>query len=344
VKFAFTPALLGPRLLAWYLERRRPLPWRVLWQRHRDPYHVWISEIMLQQTVIKAVLPVYDRFLAAFPTVQDLAKADEESVRTAVRGLGYYRRFRMMHEAAKVISARGDWPSTYEGWKELPGIGDYTASAISSIAFDYPAAVVDGNVERVFCRLLDIREAPNQPHLKKAFKKLAQELLVEANPGDFNQALMELGQTVCTTSAKPACDACPLAEGCLSLREGSQALAPAPKAKPEMVDVAMRLLIVEGKKGIGLIERSAASRFLKGSWGFFDGDLQKQLVAKPRALGKVRHNITRHKIEARVEAVELDAKDLVHFPALRWLQKDEVEAGLMANLDRKAWKLYLGAR
>lgn len=294
---------------------------------------------MLQQTVIKAVLPVYERFLEEFPTVETLARADEDAVRSAVRGLGYYRRFRMMHEAARTVAASGSWPETYDAWKELPGIGDYTASAISSIAFGYPAAVVDGNVERVFCRLLDLREAPNQPHLKKIFKRLATELLVRENPGDFNQALMELGQTVCTASAKPLCAECPLSSGCRSRKAGSQALAPAAKAKPEMVDVAMRLLIVEGSRGIALVERGQASRFLKGSWGFFDGEAA--LSRKPRAVGKVRHNITRHKIEARVEAVELAAKDVAALPGLRWLRKDEVEKGLVANLDRKAWKLYL---
>lgn len=294
---------------------------------------------MLQQTVIKAVLPVYDRFLKEFPTVGDLARAEDEAVRSAVRGLGYYRRFRMMHEAAKVVAAAGTWPTTYDAWKELPGIGDYTASAISSIAFDYPAAVVDGNVERVFCRLLDLREAPNQPRLKKIFKRLAADLLVRESPGDFNQAVMELGQTVCTVSAKPLCGECPLAPGCRSRKAGSQALAPAAKAKPEMVDVAMRLLIVEGSRGIALVERGRTSRFLKGSWGFFDGDAA--LPGKPRAVGKVRHNITRHKIEARVEAVELTAKEAAALPGLRWLRKDEVEKGLVANLDRKAWQLYL---
>ncbi len=295
---------------------------------------------MLQQTVIKAVLPVYQRFLEAFPDVGSLAAADEESVRSAVRGLGYYRRFRMMHAAAKMITAAGGkWPTTYDGWKELPGIGDYTASAISSIAFDYPAAVVDGNVERVFCRLLDIREAPNQPYLKKAFKGLAGELLVRSNPGDFNQAVMELGQTVCTVAAKPLCDVCPMENGCKARKAGSQGLAPAAKVKPVMVDVAMRLLIIESKNRIALVERSSASRFLKGSWGFIDGEAI-ELSAERRDVGRVKHNITRHKISARVEAVEIAAKDAAVMPDLRWVKHEDVEQSLVANLDRKAWKLY----
>ena len=295
---------------------------------------------MLQQTVIKAVLPVYHRFLEAFPDVGSLAAADDESVRSAVRGLGYYRRFRMMHAAAKMIAAAGGkWPSTYDEWKDLPGIGDYTASAISSIAFNYPAAVVDGNVERVFCRLLDIREAPNQPYLKKAFKTLAGELLVKSNPGDFNQAVMELGQTVCTVAAKPLCDVCPMESGCKARKAGSQGLAPGAKAKPAMVDVAMRLLIVESKKGIALVERGPASRFLKGSWGFFDG-VAPELSTEPRDVGRVKHNITRHKISARVEAIEIAAKDAAVLPELRWVGHDKVEESLVANLDRKAWKLF----
>ncbi len=339
LRFSFETAELGPLLVKWYRANARPLPWRVLWRRHQDPYHVWVSEIMLQQTVIKAVLPVYDRFLKTYPSVAELAAADDESVRRAVRGLGYYRRFRMMHAAAQVLAEAKCWPKSFDAWLELPGIGDYTAAAISSIAFSYPAAVVDGNVERVFCRLLDLREAPNQPELKRAFKKLASEFLVADAAGDFNQGLMELGQTVCTTSAAPACGRCPLSSGCLSFRRGSQALAPAAKAKPEMIDVALKLLIVRGDQGIALVQRPDSARFLKGSWGFFADADSLPLAGSPRRLGAVKHNITRHKIEASVETAILQPGARAK-QDLRWLAPGAVEENLVSNLDRKAWRLY----
>lgn len=316
---------------------------------------------MLQQTVIKAVLPVYARFLERFPTVQTLAAATEEQVRESVRGLGYYRRFRMLHEAAKQLTdaahARGRcvWPTTYDGWKELPGIGDYTASAISSIAFGYPAAVVDGNVERVFCRLLDIREAPNQPHLKVAFKGLAQDFLAPEHAGDFNQALMELGQTVCTPTS-PACGVCPLAAGCLAFARGSQALAPAAKAKPEFRNEELRLGIFYRKRGqvleIGLAPRSHEARFLKGTAGFatlrkgrdgtWHGDgwhdkAREHVIENGDVSATVKHSITNHKIAARVVGIELGAKATED---LEWVAEGEVERRLVSNLDRKAWHAF----
>ena len=353
LRFAFTPALLREPLLTWYQGVRRDLPWRVLWREHADPYHVWVSEIMLQQTVIKAVIPVYQRFLERFPDVAALAQASEEEIRQAVRGLGYYRRFRLMHAAARELIQRGEeWPQTFALWKELPGIGDYTAAAISSIAFDQPAAVVDGNVERVFCRLLDLREAPNEPRLKRAFKELANEFLDTRHPGDFNQALMELGQTVCTVST-PACTACPLTSGCLAAARGSQALAPAPKPQAQLVDVPLELVILQCGNKVGLYERPATARFLKGTWGFWtrleqggvygrDGAAETALpagITVPRPVGRVRHSITRHRISASVYTAELKSKSK-GAPDIRWLAPADVEEHLVSNLDRKAWHLY----
>lgn len=345
--------MIRKALLTWYQAHRRPLPWRVLWERHRSPYHVWISEIMLQQTVIKAVLPVYERFLARFPTLADLSRADEDSVRQAVRGLGYYRRFRLLHQAARQLTAEsgGAWPETYEAWLALPGIGAYTAAAVSSIAFDQPVAVVDGNVERVLCRLLDLREAPNQPELKRPFQRLANELLSRESPGDFNQAMMELGQTTCTVTT-PGCDACPLRFGCLAAARGSQALAPAPRLRPDAVhSVALRLLIVERQGRIGVFPRPRGARFLAGTAGFLTAVCQADGGAVPdgwddgvaavwkggKVIGKVRHSITVHRIQASVETGRLAGRA----PAgARWLAPAEVEESLVSNLDRKAWRSY----
>lgn len=338
-------------LLRWYRDRKRSLPWRELWRRHRDPYHIWVSEIMLQQTVIKAVLPVYERFLTAFPTVSALAAADEDKVRQAVRGLGYYRRFRFLHRAAQELATRGGaWPETFEAWRDLPGIGDYTAAAIASIAFNQPHAVVDGNVERVFARLLDVRLPPTEPGLKSRYKALASELLDQASPGDFNQALMELGQTVCTVTA-PACEACPLGKGCLAKARGSQAKAPAPKPARAMTEVSMRLMIPERRGRVGLVIRPPKARFLRGTLGFLtvissdgedslDGFGVYGVAPAAKPMGSVRHSITHHKILARVERVGAEA--IPQGLDVSWTKPDDVESRLLSNLDRKAWTKVRG--
>lgn len=195
------------KLLAWYRKQDRPLPWRVLWKIHRDPWHIWVSEIMLQQTLIKSVMPVYERFLKQFPSPLALAEAPQEDVRLAVRGLGYYRRFDFLHKACRQLQMeKKPLPASYEGWLELPGIGPYTAAAMASITLGLPHGVVDGNVERVFCRLLDIRTEPNLPALKKRFKKIMDDICQIGSAGDVNQAVMELGQLICTPSS-PLCSA-----------------------------------------------------------------------------------------------------------------------------------------
>lgn len=312
---------------------------------------------MLQQTVIKAMIPVYERFLTAFPDLRALALGSEAAVREAVRGLGYYRRFGMLHAASKQLVGRSGagpiaWPLTYDGWKELPGIGDYTAAAVSSIAFDFPAAVVDGNVERVFCRLLDIREAPNQPHLKRAFKGLATDLLDVKHAGDFNQALMELGQLLCTPT-QPQCAACPINFSCLAYDRASQALAPAPKTKPEFKDVAMRLTIVRDESGrVALFDRPQTARFLRGTQGFLtalandDGHFVNDGRGSTLPTGirtahaaTVKHGITNHRIKVDVRLATLSTQTL---PGATWLDTNEVERKLVSNLDRKAWHAVWG--
>src|SRR5664279_4349503 len=208
-------ASLRRALLLWYVAYRRDLPWR----RDADPYRVWVSEIMLQQTRVAAVLDHYARFLQRLPTVQALAAAREQSVLALWSGLGYYHRARRLHQAAKVIARErdGEFPRTAEAWRELPGIGRYTAAAIASIAFGEPVAVVDGNVERVIERLFGGAEG------KESAWQHAEALLDRARPGDFNQAMMELGATVCTPRA-PQCVLCPLYTWCQS--RGVQTVAP----------------------------------------------------------------------------------------------------------------------
>lgn len=204
---------LAARLLAWYDRHARTLPWRTKGRARPDPYAVWLSEIMLQQTTVKAVAPYYMSFLARWPTVADLAAADEEDVMRAWAGLGYYARARNLHACAKAVAREhaGKFPSTLEGLRTLPGIGPYTAGAIGSIAFGIRASAMDGNVERVLSRLFAVEEP--LPGSKETLRAYAEDLVPFDRAGDFNQAVMDLGATICTPKS-PACVLCPLREGC----------------------------------------------------------------------------------------------------------------------------------
>ncbi|KTS53286.1 adenine glycosylase, partial [Methylobacterium indicum] len=206
-------------LLVWYDRHRRALPWRALPGAAPDPYRVWLSEIMLQQTTVAAVKPYFARFLERFPTVAALAAAPEEAVMGAWAGLGYYSRARNLHACAKAVAEAGRFPDTVEGLRKLPGIGAYTAGAIAAIAFDRPAAAVDGNVERVVSRLYAI-ETPI-PAARPEIRRLAESLVPQTRPGDFAQAVMDLGATLCTPK-RPACALCPWMQPCRARAEGLQ--------------------------------------------------------------------------------------------------------------------------
>lgn len=341
-------------LISWYRAHQKDWPWRTRFLQSGDPYAVWVSEIMLQQTTIQAVLPAYNRFMETFPNVYRLAKASEDEVREACRGLGYYRRFRMMHEAAKVLTyglssetEAVSWPKDFRAWKELPGIGDYTAAAISSIAFAYPKAVVDGNVERVFARLFNLPIIVDAKW-KKVFQEVGDALIPserKSDPSDFNQGLMELGQTVCI-KGQPRCNLCPVSEFCAALRENTTLLVPLPKPKLEFEDVRIHIFIQEKRGRIGLLQRSEKARFLKGTWSFPSAIESKEgslvwetpnvSVEGAESLGRVKHGITKHKIDGLVSRLS-SAQDV---PSMKWFSEDEIEAKLVSNLDRKAFDLY----
>ncbi|HSG04908.1 MAG TPA: A/G-specific adenine glycosylase, partial [Nitrospiria bacterium] len=199
--------LLRKHLLAWYRKSRRDLPWR----RTRDPYHILVSEIMLQQTQVDTVIPYYHRFLKAFPTVSKLSRAPERKVLKLWEGLGYYSRARNLHRAAKEVHSgfEGKVPDTLEKLESLPGIGRYTAGAVASIAFDRRTPIVDGNVKRVLCRLFAIEDDPAATSVKNRLWELAESLVPGKSPGDFNQALMEFGATLCRPR-NPSCGECPV--------------------------------------------------------------------------------------------------------------------------------------
>ncbi len=247
-------------LLGWYDRQRRDLPWR----RTKDPYRVWVSEVMLQQTTVKAVLPYYDTFLERFPTLQALAEESEEGVLGVWSGLGYYHRARNLHRGAQHVAERhgGRFPKTLEAALAVPGVGLYTASAILSIAQGQPLPVVDGNVRRVLARLLALRG----PEYRKdgPYYNRAEELLDRDRPGDWNQALMELGATVCTPR-NPGCDACPLRSECRGRSLGLVGDLPEGRARRPPVDVRVAAALVE-KDGRVLLVRRPEGRLLGRMW------------------------------------------------------------------------------
>lgn len=245
-------------MLRWYDRHARPLPWR----RDRDPYRVWVAEVMLQQTRIAAVVPAYERFLAAFPSVEHLAAASEDDVLSSWSGLGYYARARALRRAAiELAGAGGSFPSDYRAARRLPGVGDYTACAVLSIAYGLPLAAVDGNVVRVLSRLFRLSRpgAKGEPH-----RSLAARLLPPGRPGDWNQAIMELGETVCTPGT-PACGKCPLRRFCGAFRHGEPAAYPSPAPRRKMERIAVRLMLARDRRGRLLLERGAFP-YLRHLW------------------------------------------------------------------------------
>ena len=262
---------LRRRLLAWYEKHRRRLPWR---ETH-DPYRIWVSEVMLQQTQVKTALPYYQRFLRQFPTLRKLAGADLGDVLKRWEGLGYYARARNFHRAAGVIAARSGSriPDRWDDFRALPGVGDYIAAAVLSIAFDRPHAVVDGNVKRVLARLLTIATPANQTASHKIFQAEADRLLDRRRPGDFNQGLMELGALVCIP-ASPRCTICPLIRCCAAHRGGTVARYPRRVASRPVPEEQIAVGVVF-KNGRVLITRRPAQGLLGGLWEFPGGKLQK---------------------------------------------------------------------
>jgi A/G-specific adenine glycosylase len=215
-------------LARWYRRNARALPWR----RTSDPYAIWLSEVMAQQTTLEVVVPRWTRFRRRFPTVAALARAPEREVLAEWSGLGYYARARNLHRAAKAVAAAGAFPRTLEGWRALPGVGPYTAAAVASIAFGVVEPVVDGNVVRVLCRLHGLGLDPRAPATLAKVRALARPLVPARNPGDHNQAVMELGALVCTPRA-PRCGACPLRTLCLAASSGTpEAFPRAPRRRP----------------------------------------------------------------------------------------------------------------
>ena len=253
------------KLLAWYDENKRDLPWR----RSKNPYHIWVSEIMLQQTRVDTVIPYYERFLDWFPTVESLANAPGERLLKAWEGLGYYSRVRNMQTAAQQIMSafEGKFPSTYAGISSLKGIGPYTAGAISSIAFNLPQPAVDGNVMRVLARLFEINHDIGNPSNRKIFQAMMEVLIDPDRPGDFNQALMDLGSDI-EAPVNPRPEESPVKEFSAAYQHGTMDRYPikAPKKKP--IPIFLKALVVQNSQGQFLLEKNESEKLLAGFWHF----------------------------------------------------------------------------
>ena len=297
-------------LRAWYRRVSRPLPWR----ESQDPYRVWISEIMLQQTTVAAVVPYFHRFLERFPTVSHLAAAEEVEVLKLWEGLGYYSRARNLRRAAQEIVAEhgGGFPQTVEGLQALPGIGRYTAGAIVSFAHNQPAPIVEANTLRLYSRLLGLAEDPRSASGQKRLWEFAGLWPAGRNPGEVNQALMELGAILCTPQT-PRCDECPLAAVCQARRLGRQAEIPPPPRRPEMTDLAEVAVVVQQGTQYLLMQRLPGERWA-GLWDFlrFDereaadeglpGYLRRRFgveTAGHAEFLKLTHGVTRYRIALR---------------------------------------------
>jgi A/G-specific adenine glycosylase len=321
---------LAARLLRWYDAQHRDLPWR----RTGDPYRIWVSEIMLQQTRAEAAIPYYERFLARFPTMESLAAASTEEVLACWSGLGYYTRARNLHKAARLMD--GVFPSGYQTIRDLPGVGDYTAAAIASIAFGLPYAVLDGNVMRVVARMTGDPADIGGSRTRVRFRGIAQGWLDRRRAGAFNQAMMELGATVCLPRA-PRCAICPLAAVCEARRAGRQSQLPVKARKAPPVKIAMAVAVVERRGRLLLWQRTADSRRLAGFWELPSLEQLPEGHAIP-AIGTFRHTITHHHYRVTVHAGGEPQKARA-VPPLRWIPLKTLTALPLSTTARKALRL-----
>jgi A/G-specific adenine glycosylase len=341
-------------LLAWFVRHKRDLPWR----RTRDPYAIWLSETMLQQTRVDTVIPYYERFLARFPTVFALADAEPDEITRLWSGLGYYSRARNLHAAAREIASEhgGELPREVEALRELPGVGRYTAGAVASIAFDRPAPIVDGNVARVLARLLDLREEVSSPAMQKRLWEEAGALARGPRPGDLNQALMELGALVCTPRA-PKCLLCPLRETCRGRAAGDPEALPVKKkaAAPRRLE-GVAAVIIRGERLLAV--RRPPAGLLGGLWDLPGGELAANdppLPALERALceklglalsgvtrlGTVQHQFTHRTLALQVFRARAKPGRIARreYDAHRWVTRTAFAGLGLSAVARKALAL-----
>ena len=361
------------KLLAWYDENKRDLPWR----RSKNPYHIWVSEIMLQQTRVDTVIPYYERFLDWFPTVESLADAPEERLLKAWEGLGYYSRVRNMQTAARQIMSdfQGEFPSTYEGISSLKGIGPYTAGAISSIAFNLPQPAVDGNVMRVLARLFEVNHDIGNPSNRKIFQAMMEVLIDPDRPGDFNQALMDLGSDI-EAPVNPRPEESPVKDFSAAYQHGTMNRYPikAPKKKP--IPIYLKALVVQNSQGQFLLEKNESEKLLAGFWHFplievddfsdqnQDLDLFSQVAEPILQLGPSPQESFEQDYDLEVDWQDLRFEEVKHIFSHRkwhiqiiagrvtetqeyadrevlWLSPEEFSNYPLAKPQQKIWQAYL---
>ncbi len=327
-----TAEAVGAGILHWYEEVKRDLPWR----RTRDPYKIWVSEVMLQQTRVETVIPYWNRFIELFPTIEQLAEAPEPNVLKAWEGLGYYSRVRNLQKGAQVVRDKfgGRVPDTLDEISTLPGVGPYTAGAILSIAYDVDVPAVDGNVFRVLSRIFLIEEDIMKPKTRRTFESLAEFLIPPGRAASFNQGLMELGATICIPK-NPRCHACPVQAKCRAQEEGIQEQLPIKEKKkpPRPVDMTAALLR-DGDRV--LIRRRPESGLLAGMWEFPGGErlegmtLEESLTAhlrdafgvqaNPRSLfAQVQHTFSHLQWDMRVYECALTAGQVREQEDVKWV-------------------------
>ena len=358
-------------LLAWYDNEKRDLPWR----RTKNPYHIWVSEIMLQQTQVVTVIPYYERFLAWFPTVDALAKAPEEKLLKAWEGLGYYSRVRNMQKAAQEImdDFNGEFPSTYDDILSLKGIGPYTAGAIASIAFDLPEPAVDGNVMRVMARLFEVNYDIGDPKNRKIFQAIIEVLIDPERPGDFNQALMDLGTDI-ESAKNPRPDESPIRFFSAAYLHGTYDKYPikSPKKKPKPLQI--QAFVIRSSKGDFLLEKNTDGRLLGGFWSFpimetdfigqqldlfetdnakntlkttsqetlFKEDYQLNPTWTNKTFNHVKHTFSHQKWTIELIEGSVNSNEFTKDKELRWVAQDQLSTYPMATPQKKMLKEYLG--
>lgn len=331
---AWLEKIPGP-LLRWYDQSARALPWR----KNRDPYRIWVSEVMLQQTRVEAVIPYYERFLCRFPTLQSLAEAPQEELLKLWEGMGYYSRARSLQKAAQLIcrEAGGVFPDSYDRVRALPGVGPYTAGAICSIAFEQAVPAVDGNVMRVVSRLLENAGDPSSPTARRAVADALQKVYPAGRCGDFTQSLMELGATVCLPGGAPECAGCPLASFCRAFDHGTQADFPVRISKKprRILPLTVFRIVCEDRTAL---RRRPAEGLLAGLWelpnaeGFLPEPAAEAWLyghglrpTSVRALGEKRHVFTH--VEWRMLGYDVSCPGPC--PDFVWVQREALAARIM---------------
>ena len=323
----------GGPLLRWYRENRRVLPWR----RTNDPYAIWVSEAMLQRTQVTTVIPYWERWMARFPTVEALASAGEQEALAMWQGLGYYRRCRLLLAGARWVVEHG-LPTTAAVWREVPGVGPYTAAAIASIAQGDPAPLVDGNVERVYARLTG--DPSSGPTLHRAAWKWAAAELFQPRPGDWNQALMELGAVVCRP-VEPICSQCPLESRCVARHSWRVSELPTRLAPRATIQLYRQTWFPMHEEAVG-VRQIPEGQWWQGMWEFPTAESEADLrdvcgAGWLESLGRFRHSVTHHRIMVEASILRCETRS----SALRWVAPAELADVPMPSPHRKILRMAL---